>query len=1047
MKIWEFTFGKCFPSVRVACVLLSAVLALLARPAPAADDEAARILADSGFSGGLVVQVGMRDASLALALGKLPNALVQGLVADAGALNGLRERICEAELYGRVSAVAWKGPHLPYGDRTVNLLLVLDEAVELDPKEIDRVLAPLGVVMTRRAGTLVTRRKAWPDEYDEWTHARYDSTGNAVSKDRRSGPPNHLQWSAHPRWNRGTKTSGMVSARGRVFCILDDGLFASTTSEWALLAHDAHNGLQLWRHPIPGWGGAPMGKKVGPAQVNRRLVAHDDRVYATLSGFGPVSVLDAATGRVLRHLDDTKNVEEFVLSDGVLLALVNRNPQVDFWKKANPDLRIVAVAPETGKLLWEHAAPYVLPLTMAADGKQAVYHDGAVIRSLDLRTGALRWESAPTGQKIVRQDSADADRPGALPGTIMLAPQFAPTLAIYGDAVAFAGGRQLNVVSAADGRERWRAEYAPSSYSVPVDLFGFDGLFWGPDPEMNLWGPKDDDISYRAWDPLTGALTKQLKGRYNYRFQHHRCYQMKVVGSTVLASRAGIEFLDTATGHTLAHHWLRGSCFYGVLPANGLLYTPPHNCACYVRAKLAGFMAFHTAPPRRQAAVAQRLEKGPAFGQTSGAGQADPDDWPTFRHDAMRSGRTGASVPSGVTLGWRTKIGSSLTAPVSAGGRVFLAETDAHALHALDAKTGAPLWQATFDGRIDAPPTVREGLVLCGCRDGSVYALRAADGALAWRFHAEPEERRIVSHGQLESVWPVPGNILVLDDLAVVSAGRTSFLDGGIRLYGLDPRTGELRFEKTLWTRDKDAVQVLDEEGVDGWLNDVLSSNGKRIFMRHQVLDLNGERVSERIPHLHAPDGFVSADTTERIQWTYGPGFTSFHQGAFYDQRLNRTLFPTGLLLVEDEEVVYGFGQNHFDKPRAEVGGKWALFSAAKASGVPLDRTARQYLEMGRKAEPTVRLGWWKPIPIHVRAMVKTKDILFVAGAPGGGATTREALDGKTPGVLLAVSPADGRVLNELRLPNMPVWDGMAAVKGKLLLALTGGEVVELREK
>jgi hypothetical protein len=79
--------------------------------------------------------------------------------------------------------------------------------------------------------------------------------------------------------------------------------------------------------------------------------------------------------------------------------------------------------------------------------------------------------------------------------------------------------------------------------------------------------------------------------------------------------------------------------------------------------------------------------------------------------------------------------------------------------------------------------------------------------------------------------------------------------------------------------------------------------------------------------------------------------------------------------------------------------------------------------------------------------MVKTKDILFVAGAPGGGATTPEALDGKAPGVLLAVSPADGRLLNELRLPSMPVWDGMAAAKGNLFLSLTGGEVVEFRER
>ena len=53
---------------------------------------------------------------------------------------------------------------------------------------------------------------------------------------------------------------------------------------------------------------------------------------------------------------------------------------------------------------------------------------------------------------------------------------------------------------------------------------------------------------------------------------------------------------------------------------------------------------------------------------------------------------------------------------------------------------------------------------------------------LAWRFLAAPTDCRIGYFDQLESVWPVHGSVLVRDGLAYVTAGRSTYLDGGIRL-------------------------------------------------------------------------------------------------------------------------------------------------------------------------------------------------------------------------------------------------------------------------
>ena len=119
---------------------------LAACPSYGASD-AERIVAESHFCGGLIVQVGCRDAELAVSLAQAPNVLMQGLVADAGRLEEVRRQIRQAGLYGRVSATAWQGPWLPYADGMVNLLVV-DSGVELDRAEIDRVLAPLGTAWT-----------------------------------------------------------------------------------------------------------------------------------------------------------------------------------------------------------------------------------------------------------------------------------------------------------------------------------------------------------------------------------------------------------------------------------------------------------------------------------------------------------------------------------------------------------------------------------------------------------------------------------------------------------------------------------------------------------------------------------------------------------------------------------------------------------------------------------------------------------------------------------------------------------------------------------
>jgi outer membrane protein assembly factor BamB len=52
------------------------------------------------------------------------------------------------------------------------------------------------------------------------------------------------------------------------------------------------------------------------------------------------------------------------------------------------------------------------------------------------------------------------------------------------------------------------------------------------------------------------------------------------------------------------------------------------------------------------------------------------------------------------------------------------------------------------------------------------------------------------------------------------------------------------------------------------------------------------------------------------------------------------------------------------------------------------------------------------------------------------------ALEGRKGATLWAVATADGQKLAEVPLPSPPVFDGMAAAGGRLVLSTTDGTVV-----
>ncbi|MGD8240452.1 MAG: PQQ-binding-like beta-propeller repeat protein, partial [Armatimonadota bacterium] len=403
---------------------------------------------------------------------------------------------------------------------------------------------------------------------------------------------------------------------------------------------------------------------------------------------------------------------------------------------------------------------------------------------------------------------------------------------------------------------------------------------------------------------------------------HHRCHRAKATDKYLLMSRTGIEFLDISENHWTCHHWVRGGCLYGIMPCNGMVYTPAHDCACYMESKQFGFNALAPASPTRRVPKnvpdAERLERGPAYGQAVRAA-AGAGEWPTYRHDGARSGMTDVPVPTGLKQTWETELGGTLSSVVIGEGKLFVASVEDHTVHALDAGSGEPVWSYTTGGRVDSPPTIYEGRALFGSADGWVYCLRAADGELIWRFRAAPDDRKLMAFEQLESVWPVHGSVLVQDGSVYCVAGRSMFVDGGLRFLHLDPETGRKLSETILDDRDPETGDNLQMyvKGLNMTvaLPDVLSSDGTYVYMRSMPFDMEGAR--QRIAyldvkqqrgedaHLFSPTGFLDGSWWHRSYWIYGRSMASGAGGYYQAGRVA----PAGRIMAFDDENVYGFGR------------------------------------------------------------------------------------------------------------------------------------------
>jgi len=1042
-----------------AGIVLAGLMIVSSTASAAQAVEAKAILDATGVKGGLVVHFGCGDGELTAAMRASDAFVVHGLDASAENVAAARKHVASRGLYGPVSIARHSGARLPYAENLVNLL-VADGLGDVPMAEVMRVLCPNGVAYVRREGHWIETVKPRSGKIDEWTHWLHGPDGNAVARDRVVGPPRRMQWQAKPIWSRHhnlmPSVSAMVSAGGRVFTIVDDappGMTGDSPDKWALVARDAFNGIVLWRRPIADWGWRAWswrweGRFNQPNQIAKRLVAVGETVYATLGFNAPLTALDAATGKVLKTYEAAPFTDEVLHQDGTLIVSVNHAPQraakvpvdpktgreVPRPLEADPPVTksVAAIDAATGKLLWKRGRfvgnstktsglERVTHLLLAAKGSRVYLLDRTSVVALDLKSGAQRWQAPrPESKRYTsRYHHLMSDMCTLVAtDTAILLCQLEPIQKRIGWRVIKA---RVRAYSPTTGKTMWTRRCGNWGHFCVPDLFVTDGL---------AWVHHHTEMAMTGLDLTTGLEKRRVSTEVAFtNGHHHRCYRNKATSRYLMTSYRGFEFIDWASSRSDLNHWVRGACRYGGMPCNGLLYATPHPCDCYITGKINGLIALAPAGRTRRETASGRLVKGPAYGEAhpQSAIRNPQLAWPTYRHDAGRSGSTSTDVPAGLKLRWTGRLAGRLSAPVVADGKVVVASVDTHQVHALDAETGRALWTCTADGQVDTPPTLYKGLALFGCRSGRVYCLRAADGKLAWRFRAAPEDRMVGAYGSLESAWPVHGSVLVQNARAYVVAGRSSFLDGGMTAWTLDPLTGKVLGKRIVDSKQNMTVDTGRIQSADyGIVADLLIGDGKGVYMRQRRLFGQGAGTSGWGGRMGATAGMLDDSWFNRTFWI-----------------LDGTLH--GETLVHDGQTVYAVRAYDNRGHGGFVRAGRARYELAAAS-----RTPAAQAPTGRKKRrkggwrPPAKDKWTRPVSLRVRAMALAGKTLLCVGTPDVLDPTEPwaAYEGKRGGILLAISAENGKTRAELAFEGGPVKDGIAVADRSVYVTTIDGRVL-----
>lgn len=196
------------------------------------------------------------------------------------------------------------------------------------------------------------------------------------------------------------------------------------------------------------------------------------------------------------------------------------------------------------------------------------------------------------------------------------------------------------------------------------------------------------------------------------------------------------------------------------------------------------------------------FREGPYSGSLSAA------DWPMWRHDAARTGATGAALPKELHLQWTMRLPAPMPAwpesqpkldfdrhyePVVAGQRLLLGSTVSESVASFNTRTGKREWVFFANGPVRFAPTIVGERVYVTSDDGYLHCLELATGKKLWSVLGGTSSKQIIGNDRLISMWPCRGGVVVKDGVAYFAAGIWPSM--GVFIRAVDAESG-----KELWT-------------------------------------------------------------------------------------------------------------------------------------------------------------------------------------------------------------------------------------------------------
>lgn len=429
--------------------------------------------------------------------------------------------------------------------------------------------------------------------------------------------------------------------------------------------------------------------------------------------------------------------------------------------------------------------------------------------------------------------------------------------------------------------------------------------------------------------------------------------------------------------------------------------------------------------------------------------RARAEDWPTYRHDARRSGVTREALSFPLQQSWvrhsKHRPQTAWTGPAkwdaysgnsglqsmrnfdpcfyitASDDQVFFGSSVDDAVHALDAESGQEQWVFFTDSAVRLPPSLDKGRAYFGSDDGHAYCCDRKTGDLIWKVCASPKNRYVTSNRKLLSMWPIRTGVLLQQGKAIFGASLVPWEPS--YLLRVDAADGQIHDSHCFKTT------------IDGvTLQGALLASSERVYVpQGRAAPLSFDVETGKPLGAIGEAGGVFCVLTEDEMLLAGPQTQkeSTDQIRLADAESKKRLATfggTNRILVEGENAWIPAGgklkllnRSEYVAGQLEVSKQQAILGNKKLTDEELKRDAQTRLDAAQKRQTD---AWqWKVECAPPRGFIKAGEAILV-GLDGEVRAYRSS-----DGELLWAHPVDG------------VAHGLAVANGRLFVSTGLGHI------